>query len=191
MAVAIGLFGLAAFVAALFWGVRLFARYSLAVPACVVEDIKARAAIKRSVFLSKGSVGKILAIYVLVLVINLVVAFGVAIPIQMALFAAKTTLIKTMMTVLQEIGSFVVGSVVGPLVTIALSLVYFDERVRKEAFDIQYMMQFLPQAPAQAAAAPVADIPAPVAEPLTAPDVQPETAAPAEPRAEGAGTTNS
>lgn len=191
VAVAIGLFGLAAFVAALFWGVRLFARYSLAVPACVVEDIKARAAIKRSVFLSKGSVGKILAIYVLVLVINLVVAFGVAIPIQMALFAAKTTLIKTMMTVLQEIGSFVVGSVVGPLVTIALSLVYFDERVRKEAFDIQYMMQFLPQAPAQAAAAPVADIPAPVAEPLTAPDVQPETAAPAEPRAEGAGTTNS
>lgn len=186
--IAVGLLGLGGFVAALFWGVRLFARYSLAVPACVVEDIKARAAIKRSVFLSKGSIGKILAIYVLVLVINLVVAFGVAIPIQMALLAAKTTLLKTMMTVLQEIGSFVVGSLVGPLATIALSLVYFDERVRKEAFDIQYMMQFLPQAPAQPPAAPVADISAAAAESLGAPEVQPETA---EPRAEGAGTTNS
>jgi hypothetical protein len=29
---------------------------------------------------------------------------------------------------------------VGPLATIAFSLVYYDERVRKEAFDLQLMM---------------------------------------------------
>jgi hypothetical protein len=32
---------------------------------------------------------------------------------------------------------------VGPLVTIAFSLVYYDERVRKEAFDLQLMMTTL------------------------------------------------
>ncbi len=54
-------------------------------------------------------------------------------------------------------GSFLSGVLVGPLVTIALALVYYDERVRKEAFDLQLMMQALdrnappaPPAPAQA-----------------------------------------
>ena len=34
-------------------------------------------------------------------------------------------------------------SLVGPLATIAFSLVYYDERVRKEAFDLQLMMATL------------------------------------------------
>jgi hypothetical protein len=65
----------------------------------------------------------------------------------MLMTVSKTTMWHTMITIFQQIGSFVVSTIVGPLATIALSLVYFDERVRKEAFDIQYMMQFLPQAP--------------------------------------------
>jgi hypothetical protein len=32
---------------------------------------------------------------------------------------------------------------VGPLATIVFSLLYYDERVRKEAFDLQLMMQAL------------------------------------------------
>ncbi len=39
--------------------------------------------------------------------------------------------------------AFADQAVLGPLLPIALSLVYYDERVRKEAFDIEHMMQQL------------------------------------------------
>jgi hypothetical protein len=48
--------------------------------------------------------------------------------------------------------TFISQSLVGPLATIAFSLVYYDERVRKEAFDLQLMMATLDGA--QPAAAP-------------------------------------
>jgi hypothetical protein len=52
---------------------------------------------------------------------------------------------------------FVSRSLVGALSTIALSLVYYDQRVRREAFDLQLMMSTidasaLPSAPAQVGA---------------------------------------
>jgi len=48
-------------------------------------------------------------------------------------------------------------SLVGALATIAFSVVYYDQRVRKEAFDLQFMMTTLdapvvPSSPAQAGA---------------------------------------
>lgn len=41
------------------------------------------------------------------------------------------------------VATFLVVCLAGPLGTIAFSLVYFDERVRKEAFDLQVMMTAL------------------------------------------------
>jgi hypothetical protein len=38
--------------------------------------------------------------------------------------------------------------------TIGLSLVYYDERVRKEAFDLQHMMASLDAAPGAPASSP-------------------------------------
>lgn len=204
LSASIGILALVGLVAGMIIGIRLFARYSLAVPACVVEDIKTRPAIKRSIFLSKGSIGKILAIYVLVVVINMVAAFGVAIPIQMLVYVSKTTVWLTMITIFQAIGSFAVYSLVGPLATIALSLVYFDERVRKEAFDIQYMMQFLPQAPpaepspttasavaSQSVAVPTSAVPGATAGTDQSQPESPVSSEQAFPDAEGAGTANS
>ncbi len=125
----------------IFVAIRLFGRYALAVPACALEDIKARAAIKRSIFLTKGSISKILAIYALVFVITMAVSFALTLPLTALIAAAKTTALRTLYTALQYFASFLVGIVVGPLATVALSLVYYDERVRKEAFDIQYLME--------------------------------------------------
>jgi hypothetical protein len=45
---------------------------------------------------------------------------------------------------------FVASLLTGPLATIGVALVYYDERIRKEAFDLQLMMSSLD------AAAPVA-----------------------------------
>jgi hypothetical protein len=41
------------------------------------------------------------------------------------------------------VGGFLTQSLIGPLLTIALSLEYYDQRVRKEAFDLVHMMSLL------------------------------------------------
>jgi hypothetical protein len=48
--------------------------------------------------------------------------------------------------------SFVTGTLVGPIGAIAICLFYIDERVRREGFDIEWMMTKI--APATAAPAP-------------------------------------
>jgi len=45
-----------------------------------------------------------------------------------------------------SVGEFAGGSLVGPLLTIALTLVYYDSRVRKEGFDLELMMSNLASA---------------------------------------------
>jgi hypothetical protein len=45
--------------------------------------------------------------------------------------------------VLVYLSGFIVGSITGPLATIGLSLLYYDERVRKGAFDLQLMLSSL------------------------------------------------
>jgi len=53
----------------------------------------------------------------------------------------------------QQFVSFLVGAAVGPVMTIAFSLLYYDQRVRKEAFDIEHMMSTLQRVGAPSAAA--------------------------------------
>jgi len=120
-------------------GIVLYLRYALAVPACVLEDIKASAAIKRSVTLSAGSRGQIFVIYFLMAVITYIVMFVFLIPATfLAAFLAKGSPAITTLTA--SLAMFFAGALAGPIATIALSLVYFDQRVRKEAFDLQLMM---------------------------------------------------
>jgi ABC-type uncharacterized transport system permease subunit len=53
------------------------------------------------------------------------------------------------------VGSFVGASLAGPLLTIALTLAYYDARVRKEGFDLELMMSNLAGMPQSEAAANV------------------------------------
>jgi len=53
----------------------------------------------------------------------------------------------TFRLVLNQIASLIAGTLIAPLAVIAMSLVYYDERVRKEAFDLQLMMESLDSAP--------------------------------------------
>jgi hypothetical protein len=151
---AVGLTGLLLFAAAVV-GVVLNLRYALAIPACVLEDIKASTAIKRSVILSVGSRGQIFVIYFLMGVINAIVAWAFVIPATFlaALVAKGSPAVAILAT---GLATFLAGALAGPIATIALSLVYFDQRVRKEAFDLQLMMAAVDGTPppgAQAASA--------------------------------------
>jgi len=55
--------------------------------------------------------------------------------------------------VISAAGVFLSTSLVGALGTIAITLIYYDQRVRKEGFDLQLMMSTL-EGGGQAAAAP-------------------------------------
>jgi hypothetical protein len=120
-------------------GLVLFLRYGLAVPACVLEDIKASAAIKRSVTLSAGSRGQIFVIYFLMGVISVIVTWVFRLPATwLAVLLAQGS--PSIRILSAEFATFLAGTLAGPVATIALALVYFDQRVRKEAFDLQLMM---------------------------------------------------
>jgi hypothetical protein len=163
LAVIIALVMIFGLLAALVVTFVFYARYSLAVPSCVLEDLQAQASIKRSVLLANGNYGKILAVMVLTFVLAMGVNLALQLPIQLlalAMLAQGRLSAQLYLTILNHLVTFVSGAVVGPVGTIALSLVYYDARVRKEAFDIQFLMESITSPP------PVTAIP-----PSSAPEV--------------------
>ena len=134
-------------------GIIMLRRYSLAIPAAVLEKITTKEALKRSKHLSEGAGGRVLLVYVLMLALIWGVSFGLT--WLLALLFSKEVLRQTFVAqTLQQFVSFLVGAAVGPVMTIAFALLYYDQRVRKEAFDIEHMIAALqPGTPSAAAAA--------------------------------------
>ena len=120
-------------------GIIMLRRYSLSIPALVLERLKPSAALKRSKQLSEGSGGRILLVYVLMLALILGVSFGMGWLIGLV-FTPQMLHRSFAAQAVQQFSNFLVGSAVGPVMTIAFALLYYDQRVRKEAFDIEHMM---------------------------------------------------
>ena len=55
----------------------------------------------------------------------------------------KNSPLFVLWTVLMQVGNFIASVLVAPVSTIGFALFYYDQRVRKEAFDLQMMMQAL------------------------------------------------
>jgi hypothetical protein len=129
-------------------GILLMIRWSLAVPAKVLEDKGASEAMDRSAQLSKGNRGRIFVIWFLFAVLSVAVSMLLQWPIQLAAGVTTRGVVPLQhVAVGWQVASlgaaFISTCLVGPLATIAFSLVYYDERVRKEAFDLQLMMETL------------------------------------------------
>lgn len=122
------------------YGIIMSLRYSLAVPACTVENLKARPAIKRSVQLSKGSRGRIFMLGLLVVVIQLGLA-GLTQGFFIVAGIRHHGILPLWMSVTQQFIAFLTNTFVGPIYATGFTLFYFDQRVRKEGFDIEHMMQ--------------------------------------------------
>jgi len=181
----IGLLTLVFFLLGIAWivyAILMGLRYSLAVPACVVENLPARKALRRSIDLSKGSRGRIFLLGLLIAVIQL----GLVFLAQAFFFVAAVKShgqLPVWVRVLQQVVGFLTNSFIGPMYATGLTLFYYDQRIRKEGFDIEWMMQAAgltppePAPPAEPAAPQVA------AEPWPAPDAhfEPPPAAPQNP----------
>jgi Membrane domain of glycerophosphoryl diester phosphodiesterase len=127
-------------------GIILGLMWALTIPVAVLEDKGLRDATSRSAELTKGNRARIFMIYFLFLVLTYIVYILWEVPILAAIgiFARSGQRPLTVLPVWTQIaipvGTFLSQCLVAPLLTIALSLVYYDQRVRKEAFDLQLMM---------------------------------------------------
>jgi hypothetical protein len=122
--------------------VILMCRVAVSIPAAMLEDLGAVRAIERSAYLTKGHVLQIFVIFLLVVVATYVAVLVLQMPL-LILMMASVTAHKTpsfSLQVLQQLAAFVSQVLVGPIGTIAFSLMYYNLRVRKEAFDIQHLM---------------------------------------------------
>ncbi|MFQ5663176.1 MAG: hypothetical protein ACE5HL_05035 [Terriglobia bacterium] len=128
--------------------VLIVVRYGVAVPVLVVEGARAREAMKRSVRLTKGYRHRVFLILLLTVVINYAAMFLFQGPFWVAgtLLADKGQ-VPSWLTSLSAIAGGLGGAFSGPLMMIALALLYFDLRMRKEAFDLQLMMATLDHKP--------------------------------------------
>jgi hypothetical protein len=139
-------------------GVLLFIMWSLAVPVKVLENKGVSDSMSRSMDLTKGSRGRIFVIWILFAVLSIGMSWLVQWPIVAAAgVSSRGAMIRATMMwqVISQTAGFISQVLVGPLITIALSLVYYDQRVRKEAFDLQLMMSTLDTSAVPSSPAPV------------------------------------
>lgn len=129
------------------FGIWMTLRYSLANPACVFEDLPVRAALKRSVLLSKGAMQKlsIFVMLLLVVILSSILTYAGLMPLFISVFRDSfhhvAPVVSVGMTVYTFLIQFVVASITIPLYAIGLTLFYYDARIRKEGFDIEWLMQ--------------------------------------------------
>jgi hypothetical protein len=129
---------------------RWWLRWSLVVPVTVLEGGGLRVSMRRSKALTHDRRGRVFLVYVLIVALTWVVGIICQVPFYLTMGShgfRRPGLIGQTARLLQATGSFVSASLVGALLTIALTLIYYDERVRREGFDMQLMMSALEPAP--------------------------------------------
>lgn len=139
----VGLGVVAGFIALIVPGVLLALMWSLAVPVKVLENKSAMDAMSRSSDLTKGDRGRIFIVWLLFIVLSIGISMLIQLPIEYGAGVGSRAALRGLSAgwqVASLAAAFISQSLVGPLVTIAFSLIYYDERVRKEAFDLQLMM---------------------------------------------------
>jgi hypothetical protein len=136
-----GLAVFAGFIFLIIPGIYLACRLITCVPAALLEDLGARESLERSMFLTKDNAGRAFLIYLFYFVLTYAAALLIAGPIGVAVgMHGKDPGTLRILTGLAHVATFLIGIVIGPILLIATSVFYYDLRVRKEAFDLQLMM---------------------------------------------------
>jgi len=164
-------------VAALGVIVWLSLSYVMGMAVCVVEKKTAWDSLTRAMQLSRGTRGRIFVLFLLLMVLSAAVSTaGYILAILVGAVASVMGNGSTAMVVAGVVGGILYAIVsIGAQVTlqpipwIALVLFYYDQRVRKEGFDIEMMMEQagMMQPPPASSFGAVGDISAPAAPPDT------------------------
>lgn len=127
-------------------------RLSLAFAAAAKEGLGAWQSIRRSYALTKESVGRIflfgLLVYALTIAVTMVIILIALVPLIIVSMmmeksgsVAQQQVMLTIFFVCYYGGAFLAQVLVKPVYSIGLTVFYFDQRVRKEGYDIERMME--------------------------------------------------
>ncbi len=115
-------------------------RYSLAIPACIEEKLGTLRSLKRSVFLSQDTKGRILVLLLIVMAAQGTIVSAFMTPVFVFMVRARgqaspgITAYTLAVTALSS-------ALIKPIYSIGLTLFYYDARVRKEGFDLERMLE--------------------------------------------------
>ena len=109
------------------WAIYVYCTYSLAVPACLLEKMKAYASLKRSSFLSKKSRFRIFLVHLLSWIMSAALGFALAKGGELLL---KPVHVPFLLIIWGLLSSFLAATLAFPIGTVAISLLYYDLRVR-------------------------------------------------------------
>jgi len=96
------------------------------------------AAISRSVSLTKGHAGHVLGLVLISRLLTAVISFGFSVGVLYVLRNGDSVVSAV---IGQSIASTIAGILTTPFVATATVALYFDLRIRNEAFDVQLLMQ--------------------------------------------------
>ena len=130
-------------------GIYLTCRLLVCVPAALIENRGPRESLDRAFELTRANAGRAFVILLLSVVLTYAATALFVVPFTLAMVTAAHDLSKLRLyTALSQISATVAGILVTPVALIATSIFYYDLRVRKEGFDLEFMMNpDAPQAP--------------------------------------------
>jgi hypothetical protein len=145
---ALQILALPVLIACAVWEARTVCGYALAVPACLLERLSAPEALKRSQSLTGQFLGRIFLAFLLPVVLGT--------SLWALLLAITWGKLSPMLGVVWSVSSiFAALTLTSPIGMIAIAVIYYDLRVRKEAFDLQLLMASIGQPlPQQVSPAP-------------------------------------
>jgi hypothetical protein len=115
-------------------------RYSLAVPTCIEEKLGTLRSLKRSVFLSQETKGRILVLLLIVMAAQGTIVSAFMTPVFALMVRARGQASPGMAAYTVAV-SALSSALIKPIYSIGLTLFYYDARVRKEGFDLERMLE--------------------------------------------------
>jgi hypothetical protein len=164
-------------VAAVFVILWLAMSYAMGMAVCVAEQKPAWASLERAFSLSKDTRLRIFVMFLLIIVLSLaasaisyifslLVAGIASIMGHGSTFAAVAAIVAAVLYAVFSISSQII---LQPVSWIALVLFYYDQRIRKEGFDIEWMMERAGMTPAPSAPPQIVES-GPISSPAAPPD---------------------
>jgi hypothetical protein len=112
--------------------------FAVAIPVLILEGITVSAAISRSVNLTKSNAGHVLGVVLVAGLLVRVLSLGFAVAVNYLLRSGDSVVSAV---IGQSIASAIAAILTTPFVATATVALYFDLRIRNEAFDVQLLMQ--------------------------------------------------
>jgi len=156
--------------------------FSLAIPGWTLEELSARAALRRGRNLSKGTCRQILAAWLMPATLGWGIYFAISrallllrsscpahsiVPLRLppAYLLFGSCLSPSILELIRLVSEATFSTLIGPIFPIALTLFYYDQRIRREGYDIEKMMEAAglnappnPSAPAEQSASGHAEV---------------------------------